>query len=107
MTIHREGYKSITIGALAFALLNLCSFYFISAHEGWLSGLIFLVTLGLLLFLVSFFRVPARKLSKGDDLVICPADGKVVVIEEVVDEEYFRGKRLQVSIFMKIGRAHV
>lgn len=106
MTIHREGYKSITIGALAFALLNLCSFYFISAHEGWLSGLIFLVTLGLLLFLVSFFRVPARKLSKGDDLVICPADGKVVVIEEVVDEEYFRGKRLQVSIFMSPANVH-
>ena len=106
MTIHREGYKSITIGALAFALLNLCSFYFISAHEGWLSGLIFLVTLGLLLFLVSFFRVPARKLSTGDDLVICPADGKVVVIEEVVDEEYFRGKRLQVSIFMSPANVH-
>src|SRR6201985_366348 len=106
MTIHREGYQSIAIGALAFALINLSSFYFISAHEGWLSGLIFLVTLGLLLFLISFFRVPARKLSKGDDLVICPADGKVVVIEEVVDEEYFKGKRLQVSIFMSPANVH-
>jgi phosphatidylserine decarboxylase len=106
MTIHREGYKSIAIGALAFALINLCSFYFISAHEGWLSGLIFLVTLGLLLFLVSFFRVPNRKLSTGDDLVICPADGKVVVIEEVVDEEYFRDKRLQISIFMSPANVH-
>ena len=78
MTIHREGYKTIAIGALAFALINLCSFYFISAHEAWLSGLIFLVTLGLLLFLISFFRVPSRRLSTGDNLVICPADGKVV-----------------------------
>ncbi len=106
MTIHREGYKSIAIGALAFALINLCSFYFISAHEGWLSGLIFLITLALLLFLISFFRVPARKLSTGENLVICPADGKVVVIEEVVDEEYFRGKRLQVSIFMSPANVH-
>jgi phosphatidylserine decarboxylase len=106
MTIHREGYQSIAIGALAFAFINLCSFYFISAHEFWLSGLIFLVTLGVLLFLVSFFRVPARKLSTGDDLVICPADGKVVVIEEITDEEYFKDKRLQISIFMSPANVH-
>ena len=106
MTIHREGYQSIAIGALAFAFINLCSFYFISAHEFWLSGLIFLVTLGVLLFLVSFFRVPARKLSTGDDLVICPADGKVVVIEEIIDEEYFKDKRLQISIFMSPANVH-
>jgi phosphatidylserine decarboxylase len=106
MTIHREGYKTIAIGALAFALINLCSFYFISAHAAWLSGLIFLVTLGLLLFLISFFRVPSRKLSTGDNLVICPADGKVVVIEEIVDEEYFRDKRLQISIFMSPANVH-
>ena len=106
MTIHREGYKTIAIGALAFAFINLCSFYFISAHAAWLSGLIFLVTLGLLLFLISFFRVPSRKLSTGDNLVICPADGKVVVIEEIVDEEYFRDKRLQISIFMSPANVH-
>jgi phosphatidylserine decarboxylase len=106
MTIHREGYKTIAIGALAFAFINLCSFYFISAHEFWLSGLIFLVTLAVLLFLVSFFRVPARRLSTGDDLVICPADGKVVVIEEITDEEYFKDKRLQISIFMSPANVH-
>jgi phosphatidylserine decarboxylase len=106
MTIHREGYQSIAIGALAFAFINLCSFYFISAHEFWLSGLIFLVTLAVLLFLVSFFRVPARRLSTGDDLVICPADGKVVVIEEITDEEYFKDKRLQISIFMSPANVH-
>lgn len=106
MTIHREGYKSIAVGALAFAVINLISFYFISAHAAWLSGLLFLVTLGILLFLVSFFRVPARKLSTGDNLIICPADGKVVVIEEVVDEEYFKDKRLQISIFMSPANVH-
>lgn len=106
MTIHREGYKTIAVGALAFAFINLCSFYFISAHEFWLSGLIFLVTLAVLLFLVSFFRVPARRLSTGNDLVICPADGKVVVIEEITDEEYFKDKRLQISIFMSPANVH-
>lgn len=106
MTIHREGYKTIAISALAFALINLPSFYFISANEFWLSVLIFLVTLAVLLFLISFFRVPNRMLTTGADLIVCPADGKVVVIEEVVDEEYFKGKRLQVSIFMSPANVH-
>ena len=106
MTIHREGYKTIAVGALAFAVINLCSFYFISGHAAWLSGLIFLLTLVLELFLISFFRVPARKLPTGDGAIICPADGKVVVIEEIVDAEYFKGKRLQVSIFMSPANVH-
>jgi phosphatidylserine decarboxylase len=106
MKIHREGYKSIAIGALTFAVINLLSFYFISAHEAWLTGIIFILTLGVLLFLISFFRVPNRKLTTGDNEIICPADGKVVVIEEMVDEEYFKDKRLQVSIFMSPANVH-
>src|SRR5579859_1669967 len=106
MTIHREGYKTIAYSTLAFALINLLSFYFISFHQPWLSWVIFLATLGLLLFLISFFRVPNRTLTKGDNLVICPADGKVVVIEEIFDEEYFKDKRLQVSIFMSPANVH-
>jgi phosphatidylserine decarboxylase len=106
MTIHREGYKAISIGVLVFALINLASFYYISAHAFWLSGLIFLVTLATLLFLVSFFRVPVRKWTVGPDLVVCPADGRVVVIEEITDTEYFKDKRLQVSIFMSPANVH-
>jgi len=106
MTIHREGYKSIALGVLIFAMINLPSFYFISEHGIWLSGIIFILTLFLLLFLISFFRVPKRKLTVGDNLVICPADGKVVVIEEVFEEEYFKDKRLQVSIFMSPANVH-
>jgi phosphatidylserine decarboxylase len=106
MTIHREGYKAISVGALVFAVINLASFYYISAHAFWLSGLIFLVTLATLLFLISFFRVPVRKWTVGPDLVVCPADGKVVVIEEITDTEYFKDKRLQVSIFMSPANVH-
>lgn len=106
MTIHKEGYKSILITAIIFAVINLLSFYFISYSLPWLSWLIFILTLGLLLFIISFFRVPNRQLTKGDDLVICPADGKVVVIEEVFDEEYFKDKRLQLSIFMSPANVH-
>jgi phosphatidylserine decarboxylase len=106
MTIHKEGYKSILITAIIFAVINLLSFYFISYNLPWLSWLIFVVTLGLLLFIISFFRVPSRQLTKGDNLVICPADGKVVVIEEIFDEEYFKDKRLQLSIFMSPANVH-
>jgi phosphatidylserine decarboxylase len=106
MTIHREGYKTIAIGALLFALINLPSFYFISAHQPWISYTLFLVTLALLLFLISFFRVPNRRLTSGSNLIICPADGKVVVIEEVTDPEYFKDKCLQISIFMSPANVH-
>jgi phosphatidylserine decarboxylase len=106
MTIHKEGYKSILITAIIFAVINLLSFYFISYSLPWLSWLIFVVTLGLLLFIISFFRVPNRQLTKGDNLIICPADGKVVVIEEVFDEEYFKDKRLQLSVFMSPANVH-
>ncbi|WP_276479757.1 phosphatidylserine decarboxylase family protein [Paraflavitalea pollutisoli] len=106
MTIHKEGYKSILITAIIFAVINLLSFYFISYSLPWLSWVIFVLTLGLLLFIMSFFRVPNRQLTKGDGLVISPADGKVVVIEEVYDEEYFKDKRLQISVFMSPANVH-
>jgi phosphatidylserine decarboxylase len=106
MTIHKEGYASILISAVIFAIINLLSFYFISFHYPWLSWLIFIVTLGLLLFMISFFRVPTRELTKHVDQVISPADGKVVVIEEIIDEEYFKDKRLQISVFMSPANVH-
>lgn len=107
MTIHREGYKSIAIGALIFGALNLISFYFLSPVSATLCWIIFVILLFLFLFLVSFFRIPNRKLTIDDNCIIAPADGKVVVIEETVDDEYFKTKRLQVSIFMSPANVHV
>jgi phosphatidylserine decarboxylase len=106
MTVHKEGYKTLAIATLAFALINLPSFHFISFHAPWLSWIIFVITLALFLFLISFFRVPKRALTRGENLIICPADGKVVVIEEAFDEEYFKARRLQVSIFMSPANVH-
>ncbi|SJZ32163.1 phosphatidylserine decarboxylase family protein [Sediminibacterium ginsengisoli] len=107
MTIHREGYKSIGISALIFGLLNVASFTFLSASIPWLAIVIFLLTLGLLLFIISFFRIPNRQLTIDDSKIICPADGKVVVIEEITDVEYFKDRRIQVSIFMSPANVHV
>ena len=106
MRIHKEGYKTIAISAIVFAAINLLSFYLLSFHYPLLSWLIFLVSIVVWLFIVSFFRVPERSLVHGEDLIISPADGKVVVIEEAVDEEYFKGKRLQISVFMSPANVH-
>jgi phosphatidylserine decarboxylase len=95
MTIHREGYKTIAITALLFGLFNLASFTFLSASLPWLAMVLFVVTLFLFL------------LTINDNQIICPADGKVVVIEEVTEVEYFKDRRIQVSIFMSPANVHV
>jgi len=106
MTIHKEGYKTIAICTILFLALNLVSFYFISFYQPWLSWLIFVVSLALLLFIISFFRVPFRMATVDSNCVVCPADGKVVVIEEITDEEYFHDRRMQVSVFMSPVNVH-
>jgi phosphatidylserine decarboxylase len=106
MTIHKEGYKTIAICAIIFAAINLGSFYVLSFKMPLLSWLIFFITLGFLLFIISFFRVPARVPSLSENYIVCPADGKVVVIEEITDTEYFHDRRLQVSIFMSPANVH-
>jgi len=107
MTIHKEGYKSIGITALIFGIINVISFWFLSASWPNVTILIFLITLALFLFIVSFFRIPRRTHTFDDAKVICPADGKVVVIEEITDVEYFKDRRIQVSIFMSPANVHV
>lgn len=105
MTIHKEGFKTIVVCVIAFVIVNLLSFQFISASAA--SWIVFFVTLVLLLFVVSFFRIPRRLLTIDDGKIISPCDGKVVVIEEAFDEEYFNEKRLQISIFMSPANVHV
>lgn len=107
MTIHKEGHRSIGVAALIFGLINIASFMFISERWPVLSTIIFIGSAILFLFIVSFFRIPYRNLTIGEKQVICPADGKVVVIEQVTDEEYFKDDRIQVSIFMSPANVHV
>lgn len=107
MTIHKEGYKSIAIAVILFGVINLASFYFLSHSMAWLSWIIFILTLGLLIFLISFFRIPGREYVAREDAIMAPADGVVVAIEEVTPDEYFSDKRIQVSIFMSPLNVHV
>ena len=107
MTVHREGYKSIALAIILFIALNMIFFWFFGASLLWLCIAFFVITLGLVLFVVSFFRIPVRKLTISNGQIISPADGKVVVIEETVDDEYFKKKMLQVSVFMSPLNVHV
>lgn len=107
MTIHREGYQTIGIAAFIFGLINLASYSFLSESMPICALVVFFVTLGIFLFLVSFFRIPSRVHTINANQIICPADGKVVVIEEVIDSEYFKDKRIQLSVFMSPANVHV
>lgn len=107
MTIHKEGFKTIAICFIAFGIINLSSFTFISSSAPIISWIITIVSFCLLLFVISFFRIPKRTLTIDDGKIISPCDGKVVVIEETFDVEYFKEKRLQISIFMSPANVHV
>ena len=107
MTIHKEGYKTIAWATLIFGAINILSFYFISFSFPAISWIIFIATLGLLIFIISFFRIPKRKHTVQENAIVAPADGKVVAIEEVQADEYFTDRRIQVSIFMSPLNVHV
>ncbi|MDE1192202.1 MAG: phosphatidylserine decarboxylase family protein [Arachidicoccus sp.] len=107
MTIHKEGTASIVIAAIIVAVASLIANYFLMPRFGYIYLAILFILIVLFLFIVSFFRIPQRQFSSGDNKIIAPADGKLVVIEEMVDDEYFKGTRLQLSIFMSPANVHV
>lgn len=102
--IHHEGYKIILGSILLLAIVNLGVFYFV---PGLLTAAA-IVSLVLFFLVLQFFRNPRREILVADDNVVyAPADGKIVVIEETTETEYFNAKRLQVSIFMSPTNVHV
>ena len=107
MTIHKEGYTSIIITALILVILN-GIFYYLFHQSSLLFCRILMITSAIVfLFIVSFFRSPTRNINCSHHEVLCPADGKVVVIEEILETEYFNDKRIQVSVFMSPANVHI
>jgi phosphatidylserine decarboxylase len=106
MTIHKEGYPTIGISLVFSAILIWIAYYFFPEYAiaKWFA---FILSGALLIIVLQFFRSPSRNWTKNDARVICPADGKVVVIEETLETEYYRDKRIQVSIFMSPINVHV
>ena len=102
--IHKEGYFTLIISAIVLFVANGLIYTFFPPII-WFSTLVFLA---LWLFLVSFFRNPKRNIDQyADDIVYCPADGKIVVIENTNETEVLKDERIQVSIFMSPLNVHV
>ncbi len=106
MKFHKEGYASLMMVLLFSMIIIFIAHYFFPAYPlaHWFS---YILSAFLILTILQFFRHPSRDFQTGENLIIAPADGKVVVIEETEEHEYFKDKRLQVSIFMSPINVHV
>lgn len=105
MSIHKEGYKILGFGFLILVLLNIVV-NIVWADIDLLKWAFFICSLLLYVFLLFFFRLPVRSLEADPGLIYAPADGKLVVIEETFEKEYFKDTRLQISIFMSPFNMH-
>jgi len=102
---HKEGFRIIAVTFLIFAALSILVHFKI--ENDILQKGLFLVLLILVVLILQFFRNPKRNFILNPEQVLSPVDGKVVVIEEVYEKEYFKDKRLQVSVFMSPLNVHV
>jgi phosphatidylserine decarboxylase len=105
MKIHREGNRILLNKLFFFAVANAISWWMIDYLP--IKIALSIASILLYLFFIRFFRKPIVKLKHDDSAVYAPAEGKIVVVEEVEEKEYFNDKRKQVSIFMSIWDAHV
>ena len=105
MKIHREGYNTLGYGFITILILNIIVFLF-CGNVVFLKWGVLALSILFYFFLLHFFRLPERKLEPVAGLVYAPADGKVIIIEETEEKEYFKDKRLQVSIFMSPLNVH-
>jgi phosphatidylserine decarboxylase len=103
--IHKEGYKILGFGFLILLFINIAAVLFMDGHPVVIWSFIAFSTM-LYVFLLFFFRLPVRHLEADPGLIYAPADGKVVVIEETMVNEYFNDLRLQISIFMSPFNMH-
>lgn len=106
MTIHKEGYTSIAVCILVIFALNALILWLwpVNTVIHWIG---YVISFVLLITILQFFRSPRRRITVQETVVLAPADGKVVVIEEAEETEYFKDKRLQVSIFMSPVNVHI
>lgn len=104
MRLHKEGYKIVLIAVLIWFLIN----YLVGLTEETVFRVfILLATLPILVLTVRFFRYPHRKIMAAPTSVLSPADGTIVAIEETTETEYFKDRRLQVSVFMSVYNVHI
>ena len=105
MRFHQEGRKVITVTFLVLVALGFIISQFVAFQ--WLRYFFYLGFFIEFLWTVAFFRVPNRKVNKGDNNILASADGEVVVFEETLENEFYKEKRIQVSVFMSPFNVHV
>jgi len=106
MTIHKEGYTSIALCILFIFVLNaFIQFFFPEALV--VKWFVYILSFALFVIILQFFRNPHFEIDKDETQILCPADGKVVVIEETVETEFLKDKRIQLSVFMSPINVHV
>jgi phosphatidylserine decarboxylase len=106
MTFHKEGYTSLALCILFIFVINaFIQFYFPQAFA--FKWVVYILSFALFVIIVQFFRSPAIAITTDEKVVLCPADGKVVVIEEVEETEYLKDKRIQISVFMSPINVHI
>ncbi len=105
MTFHKEGYPTLILTLLFSTIIITIAKYFFPEYAIalWFA---YILSGFLLIVVLQFFRSPKRTYTLGEHQIIAPADGKVVVVEETEEAEYFKGKRLQISIFMSPINVH-
>lgn len=106
MRIHKEGYGILSIALLILSGLDLLTYYLLDGSVA-LYKVITAVFILFFLALVSFFREPKRIITTNNNQILAPADGKIVVIEPVVEDEYIKKECMQVSIFMSPANVHI
>lgn len=106
MTFHKEGYTSLALCILFIFVLNAVIQYYFPAYTV-LKWIVYILSFALFVTIVQFFRNPHFDIAVDDKTVLCPADGKVVVIEETTESEFLKDKRIQVSVFMSPVNVHV
>jgi phosphatidylserine decarboxylase len=106
MTIHKEGYTSIALCILFVFVLNAVVQYFLP-DTTWFIWTIYILSFALFAIILQFFRSPSISVIQNENHIICPADGKVVVIEETEETEFLKEKRIQVSVFMSPINVHI
>jgi phosphatidylserine decarboxylase len=106
MLIHKEGHLTIFIVFLLVAVI-LLTFNHIWPDQTWVHVVLYTAGLWFFIMIVRFFRNPKRGFNGGPNIISCPADGKIVVIEKTLEPEYFKDERIQVSIFMSARNVHV
>ncbi len=102
---HKEGHKTILFTGIFLIAVNTMTYLFVNTY--WVKFSILAISIGIFLLILQFFRNPKRLIQMNNVAVSAPVDGKVVVIEEVFEKEYFKDKRLQISIFMSPINVHV